>query len=168
MAQAARVDGEHVDVVTVVLVLHSTASEIDMPRRPEQFEEIVLRITPRRMGELIGERAYREGVWDVEHGPKPADAHVRDSLTILATDVRNGIRHIDDALTELAITRVRDVRLERRWNGREYGSMKPRDCVALTIERSFQMLRTDGVAIVMLNIVLPRPRYLDWRGDRSR
>jgi len=107
-------------------------------------------------------------VRNVENGTEPADAHVREGLAVLAADVRNGIRQVDDALTELAIARVSDVRLERRGNGREYGSMQPRADMTLPVERGFQMLRIDRMVIIVVDIILPLPRYLDRRANRLR
>jgi len=49
MAQAPCIDGKHVDVVTVIRVIHAAPGEVDMPRRPKQFEEVVLRIAAGRM-----------------------------------------------------------------------------------------------------------------------
>src|SRR5712691_6616192 len=51
-AQSARVDRVDIDVIAVVLVVRAS---VDAPRRPEQLEQVVLRVAPGRVGELVRE-----------------------------------------------------------------------------------------------------------------
>src|SRR5205807_7169423 len=52
-AQAPRIDRVDLAVVAVVLVVRA---RIDVPRRPQQLEQIVLRIAAGRVGELVRDR----------------------------------------------------------------------------------------------------------------
>src|SRR6266851_5150391 len=94
---------------------------------PYITNEMMNRSRERSAGIGDVERAYSVRSWRVATRANGACAfaHVRKRLSVLAADVRNCIRQVDHALTKLAIARVDDVRLERRGNGREYGSMKP-------------------------------------------
>ena len=141
---------------------------VDAPRRPEQLEQVVLRVAPGRVGELVRERADPERVRDVEHRAKPADADVRQRFTVLAPDVRDGIRNIDHTLAQLAVARVPDIRLKRRRNRREHAAVKPGDGAAPRIQRRLEMLGGDRVVVVVVDLVLAGPRHFDRSADGPR
>src|SRR2546426_9561347 len=158
----SRIDRVDLAVVAVVLVVRA---RIDVPRRTQQLEQIVLRISAGRVGELVRERADREGVRNVEHGAKPADTDVRLRLAVLAPDVRNVIWNVEHALAQLAVARVDDIRLKRRRNGREHRAVQPGDGAAPSVQRRLEMLRVNRVVVVVVDLILAGPRDLDRSAD---
>src|SRR4030088_366329 len=113
------------------------------------------------MRERVDERANGERVWDVQNRPKPPDPHMRDRLAVLAADVGNGVRNVENTLAELSVAGVSDIGSERRWNRRERYSMKPCARPTLRVDCCLDVLRVDGMVVVMLYIVLACPLHLD-------
>src|SRR5579859_2046005 len=57
-------------------------ARIDAPRGPDQLQQVILRVATGGRGELGNKRLDCEGMRDVRHGSKPADARMRFGFRI--------------------------------------------------------------------------------------
>src|SRR4029077_7170098 len=89
-------------------------------------------------------------------------------FSVLAPDIGDRIRNIDHTLAQLAVARVPDIWLKRRWNGREAAAVKPGDGAAPRIQRRLEMLGGDRMVVVVVNLILAGPRHFDRSADGPR
>jgi hypothetical protein len=99
--------------------------EIQLARSPKQLAQILDRVLAGRMSELVGERAYRKRVWQIEDGAIPTDPQMVRGRPVLATYIRYRVRHVRDTLLKLAGAAVGDIGLERSLDRGKYGAMQP-------------------------------------------
>lgn len=112
-AQATGIDRVFLDRGIVVWVIDADGLQVDPARRPEQGAQIFNGIGARRDRKLVDERADRKGMRNIVDGAIPADANVIGDGAVFTADIRDGVRHIGDALLQLAWSPVGHVRLER-------------------------------------------------------
>ena len=120
------------------------------------------------MGDLAHHRLHREGARDVRDRAEPADAGERRGLRVLAGDVGDLERHVDEAHAEFEGRLVLGTRGECRGDGRGDAAMAPGDHLAALVEPCLDPFHGDRVQEIVADVVLARPLHLDRRAELLR
>ena len=161
-AQAAGIDRIALRILAVVPDV-ADRRRVDDARRPDQVEQVVLRVASGRMRELGHEGLDREGVRDVRHRAEPADAGMRHGLRVLGPEVRDREGRVDEAHAELERQLVLRVGREDRADGRRGAAVQPRDRQPLVVEAGLDPLHGHRMIVAVMQVVLARPGDLHGR-----
>src|SRR5215469_11297260 len=159
---------ELIDAVIRIVDEDAKRLQVKDARRADQLAQILDRVFARRHRKLVGKRADGKGMRDIVDRAVPADAHMARRGAVLATHIGNVVRHVDHTLAQFAAAAVNDVRLERRLYWREDSTMQPCTGTTILVECCFEVLRADCVIIIVLDVVLARPRDFDRGADHAR
>ncbi len=142
--------------------------ELDDPRRADELQQHILLIAVGGMGEFAHHRLHRKGTRDIRHRAEPADAGMRGGFRILALNIGDLERHVDQPHAEFEGRRMQRVGREGRGDGWRDAAVAPGNHLATLVEPRFDTFRRDGVKEAVANVVFPRPLHLYRRTDRLR
>src|SRR5712671_6128685 len=131
--------------------------ELDDPRRADELQQHILLIAVGGMGEFGHHRLHRKGTRDIRYRAEPADAGMRGGFRILALNIGDLERHVDQPHAEFEGRRMHRIGREGRGDGWRDAAVTPGNHLAALVEPRFDTFRRDGVKEAVANVVFPRP-----------
>src|ERR1700687_1299010 len=154
-AQAAGIDRIGTIGRTVIRVV--SPFEIDNARRSDQLQQIIKRVAPGRMRQLIGKGLHGEGMIYIPDRPQPSDPHVGFRRAVLDPQVGDVVWNVGPPQAEVVGIAVAFTRLEGGRDGREHRTLQPCGRLPIGVEGGLHIHRRYRVVVAELDIVLAAP-----------
>ncbi len=155
-------------VVRVAGIDEPAFGEVHLAVRTDEFQQEGRRVLAGGAREFVDERTDRKAVMNRVHAAIPADARVRDGGADFDAHVRHVPRHVACAVRKLVRGGAGQVRCEGRADRWVRRAMQPGGDPARVIQRSLEVVGSDGVIVRVTHVVLAAPLHAHRRAGLAR